>query len=523
MYDVAVIGYGPVGMVTAALLGQAGHDVVVLERYPGLYNLPRAAIFDDETMRTFARLGISDVMLPKVHVQRNYEWRNADGELLIEHEFAERGKSGWAEWYMMYQPDLEDALDNLCQALPNVEVRTSSRVTALHDDGLRVVLTVENTERPVEARYVIACDGGNSFTRQHLGIEMEDLRFSEPWMVCDFRLKRPVNLPMARQVCNPAQPESIISIGPDHHRFSFMLNSEADFPVESQPERVWARVADFIDEDVAEMIRVATYTFQSRIAHRWREGRVVLAGDSAHQMSPFLGQGMCSGIRDAQNLAFKLDRILAGQSDDGLLDTYQTEREPHVRAIILKGKELGSVQTMRDPVAAAVRDEQFLARRRANHKPDKFVFPGIGPGLLATGATPARGQLMIQGTVTVDDATGRFDERLGYGFQLLVGPDLHSGVTPELLDGAEALGVGVHLLDSGSGVHHGPVETTARVVADTEGAYADWFAANSAAAVLVRPDFYVYGTATTPAELRQLLEDLERGLTATSHSLASAR
>lgn len=129
--DVAVVGYGPVGMAMAALLGRAGHRVLVLERYSGLYNLPRAAIFDDETMRTFARLGIAEGLLPKLRVQRNYEWRNGAGELLIEHDFAERGRSGWAEWYMMYQPDLECALDGACRAAADVRVHHASPVTAI--------------------------------------------------------------------------------------------------------------------------------------------------------------------------------------------------------------------------------------------------------------------------------------------------------------------------------------------------------------------------------------------------------
>ncbi|MDQ2737071.1 MAG: FAD-dependent monooxygenase, partial [Actinomycetota bacterium] len=238
--DVVVVGYGPAGMAVAELLGAAGHRVIVLERYEGLYNLPRAATFDDETMRTLAKMGLAESLLPKLRRQPSYEWRNGQGELLTEQGYAEVGRSGWAEWYMMYQPDLEDALDRACRASANVEVHLGAPVEGIEQSAETVTLTVGGAgldgSSTVTAQYVVACDGGNSLVRRTLGVGEDDYGFAEPWMVCDFRFRRPTDVPMALQLCDPKQPTSIISLGPDHHRVSFMLDSVADFETQRDPE-----------------------------------------------------------------------------------------------------------------------------------------------------------------------------------------------------------------------------------------------------------------------------------------------
>ncbi len=501
LYDLAIVGYGPTGMTLAALLGREGHSVVVLERYPGLYNLPRAACFDDEIMRTFQKLGVTDEVLPGAVVQRDYEWVNGAGETLVEIEYDDPAPGGWAQLYMMYQPHVEDVLDRLCRSLPSVEVRQGVTVEGM-DAGPRAVelrgRDREGEELAVRARYVVGADGGTGFVREALGVGFDSYDFEENWLVCDFERRRELSeVPTFRQVCDPAQPIAIVRIGPDHQRFSFMLEPDEDPARAVDPERVWARVADYLSAEDADLIRVANYVFRSRLADRWRDGRVLLAGDAAHEMPPFLAQGMCSGMRDAHNIAWKLDLVLRTLAPPDLLDTYQQEREPHVRFITEKAIELGRVQTLRDPVKARERDERLLGARRANKAPEKLRYPALAGGL-ADGA-PHAGEFFVQGRVAENGREGRFDDLVGDGPCIVARGDALDRLDPARRAAWERIGGRIALI--------GEDETAGAVtVDDLDGTYGAWFDAHDCDAAVVRPDWYLFGTAARGDRLAGLID-----------------
>ncbi|WP_416972149.1 bifunctional 3-(3-hydroxy-phenyl)propionate/3-hydroxycinnamic acid hydroxylase [Streptomyces sp. 4F14] len=498
--DVLVVGYGPTGMTLAALLGQQGLDVVVLERYEGLYNLPRAAAFDDETMRTFQKLGVAEKMLPGTNVQSGYVWVNGHDDVLLDIEYDNPGRCGWPAQYMMHQPHVETVLDELVSSMPNVRVLHGVTVQHLEQDphGVTATAAPANGEAVrVSGRYLVGCDGGNSFVRDVLGAVLDDYGFFENWLVCDLRLRREVpGLPTFRQVCNPAEPIAIVNIGPGYHRFSFRLEAHTTREEAVRPERVWARVGEYLTEEDADLVRVANYTFRSCVAQRWRDRRILLAGDAAHQMPPFLAQGMVSGIRDARNLAWKLGMVLAGHPA-GLLDSYQQEREPHVRFITEKAIELGRVQTMRDVEEAARRDARMIAARRANEKPDKLVYPALRGGLISNS-----GEIFPQGLVSSPERTALFDDIAGTGWLIVADGRATLDAVPEQARRAFAA-------TGGRAVAFGIASMNERAdLSDTGGVYTRWFAASGCAAAIVRPDGYIFGQARDPQELAALTKEL---------------
>lgn len=453
--DVLIVGLGPVGAALAALLGDLGVSVLVVEKDPEVYPLPRAAHFDHEIMRLFQQLGVTEAVSQHARPAPAYEFRAADGRVLMRMEGSAGGSpSGWRASYMFHQPGLEHALRAKVAADPKVETRIGVRFTGYVEDAEGVVATLEGPggRQTVRARFLVGCDGGSSAVRAALGGGLFDYGFDEPWLVIDVRVNEGARVPEVNlQICDPARPTTCVLMGPGRHRWEFML-----LPGETA-EQVLAD--DFILPLVAawdcgdiEIERRAVYRFHGLVANRWRQGRVILAGDSAHQTPPFAGQGMCAGLRDAANLAWKLAAVLEG-ADPALLDTYQSEREPHVRAFIELAIGMGRLVCTLDPEAAAARDAAMTGPGPKPPLPS-FSPPPLGPGCLLPGS-PAAGTLFFQ--PWADDRG--LDDVLGAGPWLIGRADLN-----------------------------------AARLAPYRAALSDWLEKQGAEAVLVRPDRYVFGT-----------------------------
>ena len=486
--DVAVVGYGPVGQLLAILLGRSGWRVDVLERWPEPYPLPRAVHLDHEVARVLQGAGVMAALAGRSEPASVYEWRNAAGEILLRiGRDAEHSLSGWPESLMFHQPELERILDARARSYARVRVDRGFEVHELGEDASGVELEARGAEgktRRVRARFAVGCDGAQSFVRGRMGAAWSDLGFHFDWLVVDVLPKEPRPWdPLNWQLCDPARPTTLVSGGPGRRRFEFMRLPHETLDGLNGEAAAWRLLAAWdLHPGNATLERHAVYTFGARWADAWRRGRLLLAGDAAHLMPPFAGQGMCSGLRDAANLAWKLDLVLAGRASETLLDTYTSERLPHVRSMIELSAALGRVICVPDPGAAAARDRRMIAEARERKSPVPAQLPPLGPGLFAAG--PAAGQLFVQDRVRAGGVTGLFDDVVGRGF-VLVSPhgDPAAHLDPPLADFFASLG--------GVSAHVGP----GGPIADLDDGYARWFAAHGVAVALQRPDASVFGTA----------------------------
>ena len=500
LYDVAIVGFGPSGAVAAGLLGGAGIRSFVCDRSRVVYDKPRAIALDHEIMRVFQQLGVVDLVMPYMEPFTDSCHYGVDGQLIRRMStVAPPYPLGYHPSIVFIQPPVEEVLRAHARQLPDVTVALGTELAGLTQDASHVTLQLRDDhgdERTVRARYVIACDGASSTARGLVDIELADLGFDEPWLVVDVRVndKGLAKLPReSAQYCEPQRPSSYL-IGPgNHRRWEISINPGEDPQQVATPEGAWKLLSRWITPDDGTLWRQASYRFHALVAERWRAGRVFVAGDSAHQQPPFLGQGMCQGVRDVANLTWKLAAVLRGEADDTLLDTYGTERGGHVSELTTRIKHIGLAIGERDPARARARDARLLAECGGTVKPTprQDVQPPLGPGLISPALHGANGTLFPQPWILRDGAKRYMDALSGSGWRLMVGA--HGEVTPDPADVAR-FPMPITVIDFNTAKWH-----------EADGVAEGWFARQHCGAALVRPDHYVFGVCTTSAGLHAML------------------
>ena len=522
--DVAIVGAGPVGLMIANYLGQCGVNVTLVEKLASLIDYPRAIGLDDESLRTFQAVGLAENVLPHTTPWHAMRFLTPKGRCFADIQ-PKTDEFGWSRRNAFIQPLADRVLFEGLARFANVKVLFSRELEGFEQSESGVALTLKNSEgrsERLQAKYLIGCDGGNSLVRRSLDISFEGKTAPNQWIVVDIA-NDPLATPHVYLCCDPVRPYVSAALPHGVRRFEFMVmpgETEAEL---SKPENMRKLLAKVLpNPDNIELIRSRVYTHNARLAGKFRQGRVLLAGDAAHIMPVWQGQGYNSGMRDASNLAWKLSLVIKGLAADSLLDSYEQERRDHAKAMInlsvLAGHVLAPPKrwqgTLRDGVSWLLNYlppvKRYFVEMRFKPMPQYTRGALIVP---SEKGSPV-GKMFIQPKVLTDAGTTvLLDEVIGENFAIIAwGCDPTWGLTPAQITQWKALGTRfIQVLpdvqlrapsDAGPDVIR---------VGDSTGRLKEWFARGTSSIALVRPDRFLAGQAI-PQTVDQACDELARAL-----------
>ena len=528
--DIAIVGAGPVGLMIANYLGQCGVNVTLVEKLDSLIDYPRAIGLDDESLRTFQAVGLADNVLPHTTPWHAMRFMTPKGRCFADIQ-PKTDEFGWSRRNAFIQPLADRVLFEGLERFDNVKVLFGRELEGFEQSASGVQLTLKNAEgrsERLQAKYLIGCDGGNSLVRRSLDISFEGKTAPNQWIVVDIA-NDPLSTPHVYLCCDPVRPYVSAALPHGVRRFEFMVmpgETEAEL---SKPENMRKLLAKVLpDPDRIELIRSRVYTHNARLAGRFRQGRVLLAGDAAHIMPVWQGQGYNSGMRDASNLAWKLSLVIKGLASDRLLDSYELERRDHAKAMIdlsvLAGHVLAPPKrwqgTLRDGVSWLLNYvppiKRYFVEMRFKPMPQYTRGALIVP---SEKGSPV-GKMFIQPKVLTDaGATVLLDEVIGENFAIIAwGCDPTWGLTAAQIAQWKALGTRfIQVLpdvqlrapsDAGNDVIR---------VGDSSGRLREWFARGSSSIALLRPDRFLAGLAT-PQTVGKACNELALALNAQPHT-----
>ena len=489
-FDIAICGYGPVGSTFAGLMGKLGHKVLVIDRNIGPSPTARAINTDGEQLRTFDRLGIAEkVVENSTEVHRvHFGDANLNPIQTIEQPVGVSAM-GWPNQVLFYQPELEGFIRASVESENNIVIKEGTELLSFDDTTEGVTINCKNSEGDLMffSKYLIGCDGASSFVRRELDVDLEDFEYNQEWLVCDAHLTKKINIPEkeAMQVCDPKRPGTYVPGRRGHLRFEFKKMPGEDSKELEKEENVWKLLKPWINENNAKLERAQVYSFHACIAETWRKGNVLIAGDAAHQMPPFMGAGMGTGIRDITNISWKLDLLLKNKAKEGILDTYQKERHSHAKWTIAQTVTIGQVI---EGFCAAAEGKEYEPKG-----PSYDVnFPHIPAGIYSDPADMITGVPIPQPVLSKSNKKEMLDRIINGNFAVLTQES-----NLDLTDKAKSI---IDLLDIKL--------VTIEPDEDTEERLKTVF--EKYKAVLVRPDKYTYGGVEDLSCLSEMIESLEK-------------